>query len=96
MPPTAQQLQQQQDQAIQNESNTAHNNLSQTHQQIQSQAQQPTLNRSDRAVAHPPGYIPMPITQPLTVQTSRLFCTAAAMKLVNSGCGSSGRDFSSG
>ena len=28
--------------------------------------------------------------------TNRLFCTAAAMKLVNRGCGSSGRDFSSG
>lgn len=61
LPPTAQQLQQQQDQAVQNESNTAHNNLSQTQQQVQSQAQQPTLNRSGRrAVAHPPGYIPMP------------------------------------
>jgi hypothetical protein len=61
LPPNPQQLQQQQDQAVQNESNTAHNNLSQTQQQVQSQAQQPTLNRSGRrAVAHPPGYIPMP------------------------------------
>jgi hypothetical protein len=60
LPPTTQQLQQQSDQAIQNESNTAHNNLNQTQQQIQQQAQQPTLNRSGRAVAHPPGYIPMP------------------------------------
>ena len=60
LPPTAQQLQQRQDQAVQNESNTAHNNQSQTQQQIQQQAQQPTLNRSGRAVTHPPGYIPMP------------------------------------
>jgi outer membrane lipoprotein-sorting protein len=61
LPPTSQQLQQQSNQAIQNESATAHNNLSQTQQQVQSQAQQPTLNRSGRrAVAHPPGYIPMP------------------------------------
>jgi hypothetical protein len=61
LPPTAQQLQQQSDQAIQNESTTTHNNLSQTQQQVQGQAQQPTLSRSGRrAVAHPPGYIPMP------------------------------------
>jgi hypothetical protein len=60
LPPTPQQLQQQQDQAVQNESNTAHNNLSQTQQQVQSQVQQPKLNPSGRAVAHPPGYIPMP------------------------------------
>ena len=60
LPPTAQQLQQQSGQAIQNESATTHNNLSQTQQQVQGQAQQPTLNRSGRAVAHPPGYIPMP------------------------------------
>jgi len=60
LPPTTQQLQQQSDQAIQNESNAAHNNLNQTQQQVQQQAQQPTLNRSGRAVAHPPGYIPMP------------------------------------
>jgi outer membrane lipoprotein-sorting protein len=61
LPPTAQQLQQQSNQAIQNESTTTHNNLSQTQQQVQGQAQQPTLNRSGRrAVAHPPGYIPMP------------------------------------
>jgi methionyl-tRNA formyltransferase len=60
LPPTAQQLQQQSNQAIQNESTTTHNNLNQNQQQIQSQAQQPTLNRSGRAVTHPPGYIPMP------------------------------------
>jgi hypothetical protein len=61
LPPTAQQLQEQSNQAIQNESNTTHNNLSQTQQQVQGQMQQPTLNRSGRrAVAHPPGYIPMP------------------------------------
>lgn len=60
LPPTPQQLQQQHDQAVQNESNTAHNNLNQTQQQIQQQAQQPYINRSGRAVSHPPGYIPMP------------------------------------
>jgi sensor domain CHASE-containing protein len=60
LPPTPQQLQQQHDQAIQNESNATHNNLNQSQQQIQSQAQQPTLTRSGRAVVHPPGYIPMP------------------------------------
>ena len=60
LPPTPQQLQQQQDQAIQNEANATHNNLNQSQQQIQQQAQQPTLNRSGRAVVHPPGYIPMP------------------------------------
>jgi hypothetical protein len=60
LPPTAQQLQQQSNQAIQNESNTTHNSLNQSQQQIQQQAQQPYLNRSGRAVTHPPGYIPMP------------------------------------
>lgn len=60
LPPTPQQLQQQHDQAVQNEANSAHNNLNQTQQQIQQQAQQPYLTRSGRAVAHPPGYIPMP------------------------------------
>jgi hypothetical protein len=60
VPPTPQQLQQQQDQAVQNESNTAHNNLNQTQQQIQQQAQRPGLSRSGHAVEHPPGYIPMP------------------------------------
>lgn len=60
LPPTPQQLQQQSNQAIQNEANTTRNNLNQTQQQIQNQAQQPTLNRSGRAVTHPPGYIPMP------------------------------------
>ena len=60
LPPTPQELQQQHDQAVQNESNNTHGNLNQTQQQIQQQAQQPTLNRSGRAVLHPPGYIPMP------------------------------------
>jgi hypothetical protein len=60
LPPTPQELQQQHDQAVQNEANTAHNNLNQTQQQIQQQAQQPYLTPSGRAVAHPPGYIPMP------------------------------------
>ena len=60
LPPTPQQLQQQHDQAVQNESNTTRNNLNQTQQQVQQQAQQPYLNRSGRAVSHPPGYIPMP------------------------------------
>ena len=57
LPPTTQQLQQQHNQAIQNEANTAHNNLIQS--QIQTPQQpQPHLTRSGRAVAHPPGYIP--------------------------------------
>ena len=60
LPPTPQELQQQHDQAVRNESNDTHSNLNQTQQQIQQQAQQPTLNRSGRAVVHPPGYIPMP------------------------------------
>ena len=61
LPPTPQELQQQHDQAVQNEANATHNSLNQTQQQIQQQAQQPTLSPSGRrAVAHPPGYIPMP------------------------------------
>lgn len=60
LPPTPQQLQQQHDQAVQNESNNTRNNQVQTQQQVQQQAQQPYLNRSGRAVARPPGYIPMP------------------------------------
>ena len=57
LPPTTQQLQQQHDQAIRNEANTAHSNLLQS--QIQTPAQpQPHLTRSGRAVVHPPGYIP--------------------------------------
>ena len=59
LPPTSQQLQQQHDQAIQNETNAAHNNLTQL--QIQTPQQpQPHLAPSGRAVAHPPGYIPTP------------------------------------
>ncbi|MGH6828406.1 MAG: hypothetical protein ACREFW_05820 [Rhizomicrobium sp.] len=60
LPPTPQQLQQQHDQAVQNESNNVHNNLSQTGSQIQGQAREPYLTPSGRAVARPPGYIPMP------------------------------------
>jgi hypothetical protein len=60
LPPTPQQLQQQHDQAVQNESNNIHNSLNQTGAQIQQQAQQPYLSRSGRPIAHPPGYIPMP------------------------------------
>ncbi|HEY2835528.1 MAG TPA: hypothetical protein VGI89_03090 [Rhizomicrobium sp.] len=57
MPPTTQQLQQQHDQTIRNEANTARGNLLQS--QIQTPAPpQPYLTPSGRAVAHPPGYIP--------------------------------------
>ena len=59
LPPTPQQLQQQHNQAIQNESNTAHSNLNQLQIQ-QPQQPSPTLSRSGRAIAHPPGYIPTP------------------------------------
>lgn len=59
LPPTTQQLQQQHDQTIRNEANTARGNLLQS--QIQTPQQpQPTLTRSGRAVVHPPGYIPTP------------------------------------
>ena len=56
LPPTTQQLQQQHDQTIRNEANTAHGNLLQS--QIQTPPPpQPHLTRSGRAVANPPGYI---------------------------------------
>ena len=59
LPPTTQQLQQQHDQTIRNEANTAHNNLIQS--QIQTPQQpQPHLTPSGRAVVTPPGYIPVP------------------------------------
>jgi len=59
LPPTTQQLQQQHDQAIRNEANTAHSNLIQS--QIQTPPQpQPHLTPSGRAVVTPPGYIPLP------------------------------------
>ena len=58
LPPTPQQLQQQHDQTIQNESNTVHNNLNQSAQTPPPAT--PHITRSGRAVAHPPGYIPMP------------------------------------
>jgi archaellin len=61
LPPTSQQMQQQSNQTIQNESNAAHNNLNQTQSQIQQQSVQPSLSTSGHhTVAHPPGYIPMP------------------------------------
>lgn len=59
LPPTSQQLQQQHDQTIQNESNAAHNNLTQLQLQ-QTQQATPHITPSGRAVANPPGYIPMP------------------------------------
>lgn len=60
-PPTTQQLQQQHDQTIQNQSNAAHNNLIQLQiQQAQTQPAPPTVTRSGRVVSHPPGYIPTP------------------------------------
>jgi hypothetical protein len=59
LPPTPQQLQQQHDQTIQNQSNAAHGNMTQL--QIQQPAQpQPHITPSGRAVSHPPGWIPMP------------------------------------
>ena len=59
LPPTTQQLQQQHNQTIQNEANTARSNLLQS--QIQTPPPpQPYLTPSGRAVAHPPGYIPSP------------------------------------
>ena len=59
LPPTSQQLQQQHDQTIQNESNAAHSNLTQLQLQ-QTQQATPHITSSGRAVANPPGYIPMP------------------------------------
>lgn len=62
-PPTTQQLQQQHNQTIQTETNTAHSNLTQLQiQQTQIQPPPPTITRSGRVVAHPPGYIPAPGT----------------------------------
>jgi hypothetical protein len=61
VPPTTQQLQQQHNQTIQTESSAAHSNLTQLQiQQAQTQPAPPTVTRSGRVVAHPPGYIPMP------------------------------------
>ncbi|MEO8896710.1 MAG: hypothetical protein ABI450_12595 [Rhizomicrobium sp.] len=59
MPPTTQELQQQHNQAIQNESSTVHNNLNQSIQQTPAPAT-PTITPRGRIVSHPPGYIPMP------------------------------------
>jgi len=59
LPPTTQQLQQQHDQTIRNEANTARSILLQS--QIQTPPPpQPHLTPSGRAVANPPGYIPPP------------------------------------
>jgi len=60
-PPTTQQLQQQHNQTIQTETNAAHSNLTQLQiQQAQTQAPPPTVTRSGRVIANPPGYIPTP------------------------------------
>jgi hypothetical protein len=59
MPPTTQQLQQQHNQAIQNESSTVHSNLNQSIQQTPPPTT-PTVTPRGRIVSHPPGYIPMP------------------------------------
>jgi hypothetical protein len=59
MPPTTQQLQQQHNQAIQNESSTVHNNLNQSIQQTPAPTP-PTITPRGRVVSRPPGYIPMP------------------------------------
>ena len=62
-PPTTQQLQQQHNQTIQTETNSAHSNLNQLQiQQQQIQPPPPIITRSGRVVAHPPGYIPAPGT----------------------------------
>jgi hypothetical protein len=59
MPPTTQQLQQQHNQTIQTETNTAHSNLTQLQiQQQQVQPPPPTVTRSGRVIANPPGYVP--------------------------------------
>jgi len=59
MPPTTQQLQQQQNQAVQNESSTVHGNLNQSVLQTPAPAT-PIITPRGRLVAHPPGYIRMP------------------------------------
>lgn len=60
-PPTTQQLQQQHNQTVQTETSAAHSNLTQLQiQQTQIQPAPPTITRSGRVVAHPPGYIPVP------------------------------------
>ena len=101
-PPTTQQLQQQHNQTIQTETNAAHSNLT----QLQIQQQQTSPRRRPSRAPGAWSRIRQDISQrrarPVVRkirqenQTSRLFCTAAAMKLVKSGCGSKGRDFNSG
>ena len=63
LPPTTQQLQQQHDQTIRNESSTVHENLNQSIQQTPPQPQ-PIITPSGRVVSRPPGYIPMPGANP--------------------------------
>lgn len=59
LPPTSQQLQQQHDQTIRNESSSVHDNLNQSIAQTPPQPT-PIITPSGRVVSHPPGYIPMP------------------------------------
>jgi hypothetical protein len=59
MPPTTQELQQQHNQTIQNQSSTVHNNLNQSIQQTPPPTT-PTITPRGRIVSRPPGYIPMP------------------------------------
>jgi hypothetical protein len=59
LPLTTQQLQQQHDLTIRNESSTVHDNLNQSIQQTPPQPQ-PIITPSGRVVSRPPGYIPMP------------------------------------
>ena len=59
LPPTTQELQQQHNQTIQNETNAAHGNLTQL--QIQTPPPpQPTFTPYSPGLAHPPGYVPTP------------------------------------
>jgi len=59
LPPTTQQLQQQHDQTMRNESNSVHDNLNQSIQQTPPPPQ-PIITPSGRVISRPPGYIPMP------------------------------------
>lgn len=61
LPPTSRQLQQRQDQVIQQETNRTHDNLTRLQIQQLEQAQRPpVITPTGRAIAHPPGYIPIP------------------------------------
>jgi hypothetical protein len=59
MPPTTQQLQQQHDQTMRNESATVQRNLEQSIRQNPPQPQ-PVITPSGRAVTRPPGHISTP------------------------------------